>query len=125
MEYGKNSKGPLNVALELKPMWLGLLGVDGKEVKIKGEDFTILIAQDIFTFDPVYFSLVEGENVEESKRFFLIIRDVLKYPVKGIVSDLGRGRVFLSLIEEIFPNIPHQACVVHFSRYVDITLPIP
>lgn len=123
MEYGKNAKSPLEMALELKPEWSGLLGVDGKELKIKGKDFTLLIAQDILTFDTVFFSLVEGENVEDSKRFFLIIRDVLKYPIKGIVSDLGRGRVFISLIEEIFPDIPHQACVVHFSRYVNMTIP--
>lgn len=123
MEYGKNAKSPLEMALELKPEWSGLLGVDGKELKIKGEDFTLLIAQDILTFDTVFFSLVEGENVEDSKRFFLIIRDVLKYPIKGIVSDLGRGRVFISLIDEIFSEIPHQACVVHFLRYVNMSIP--
>jgi hypothetical protein len=123
MEYGKNSRSPLEVALELKPKWSGLLGVDGKELKIKGRDFTILVAQDIPTFDPVFFSLVDGENVEDSKRFFFIIRDVLKYHLQGIVSDLGRGRVFISLIEKIFPDIPHQACVVHFSSYVERTIP--
>lgn len=123
MKYGNNAKSPTEVALELKPEWSGLLGIDGKELKIKGKDFTLLIAQDILTFDPVFFSLVEGENAEDSKKFFLIIRDVLKYPVKGIVSDLGRGRVFISLIEEILPDIPHQACVIHFSRYVDMTIP--
>ena len=123
MEYGRNAKSPWEVALELKPKWSGLLGVDGKELKIKAKPFTLLVAQDILTFDPVFFSLVEGENLEECRRFFLIIRDVLKYPIKGIVSDLGRGRVFISLIEEIFPDIPHQACVVHFSRYVDMSLP--
>jgi hypothetical protein len=123
MEYGENSKSPLEVALELKPKWSGLLGVDGKELKIKGKEFTLLVAQDILAFDPVFFSLVDGENIEDSKRFFLIIKDILKYPIKGIVSDLGRGRVFISLIEEIFPDIPHQACIIHFSRYVDMTIP--
>ena len=123
MEYGENSKSPLEIALELKPVWSGLLGIDGKELKIKGKDFTILIAQDILTLDPIFFSLVDGENLEDSKKFFLIIRDVLRYPVKGIVSDLGRGRVFISLIEEIFPGIPHQACVIHFLRYANMTIP--
>ena len=66
MEYGKNSKTPLDVALELKPKWSGLLGIDGKVIKIKGKELILLIAQDIFTFDPVFFSLVEGENVEDS-----------------------------------------------------------
>ncbi|GBD99244.1 hypothetical protein BMS3Abin07_01278 [bacterium BMS3Abin07] len=97
MQYGENAKSPLEVALEIRPKYSGLLGVDGKELKINGRDFTLLVAQDILTFDTVFFSLVEGENMEESRRFFLIIRDILKYPVKGIVSDLGRGRVFIPL----------------------------
>ena len=111
------------ISLKLNPLWSGLLGVDGKELKIKGKDHTLLIAQDILTFDPVFFSLVDGENAEDSRRFFMVIRDVFKYPVKGIVSDLGRGRVFIYLIEDIFPHVPHQACVVHFSRYVDMSIP--
>lgn len=123
MEYGRNCKSPFEVASKLNPKWSGLLGVDTKELRVQGRDCAVLVAQDILTFDPVFFSLVEGENVEESERFFLIIRDVLKYPTKGVVSDLGRGRVFIALIEDIFPNVPHQACVVHFSRYVDGTIP--
>lgn len=121
--YGKNAKSPSEVAQELQPSWFGILGIDGKELKIKGQDFTLLIAQDLFTFDPVFFTLVEGENVEAGRRFFLVLRDVIKYPIQGVVSDLGRGRVFISLIEEIFPGVPHQACVVHFLRYVNMTLP--
>ncbi|MFH1006380.1 MAG: transposase [Candidatus Latescibacterota bacterium] len=123
MEYGKNSKSPLEVAVELKPKWSGLLGVDGKELKIKGKDATLLIAQDILTFDPVCFALADKENVEGSEKFFLTIRDVLQFPTKGIVSDLGRGRAFISVIDAIFPGIPHQACIVHFSRYVNRTVP--
>lgn len=123
IEYGGNAKSPLEVALELKPKWSGLLGVDGKVLKINGTEFTLLVAQDILTFDPVFFSLVEGENAVESKRFFLIIRDVIRYPINAIVSDLGRGKVFLSLVNEIFPDIPHQGCVIHFSRYLNIIIP--
>lgn len=50
MEYGKNSKSPLDVVLELKPRWSGLLGIDGKALKIKGKEIILLIAQDINTF---------------------------------------------------------------------------
>lgn len=123
MEYGSNAKSPLEVARELKPKWSGLLGVDGKAFKIHGQEFTILVAQDVQTFDPVFFSVVERENVENAERFFLIIRDVLRYPIKGIVSDLGRGKAFVALIKEIFTGIPHQACIVHFFRYVNATIP--
>lgn len=124
ISYGRGSKSPLETAQELKPHWSGLLGIDGKELSINGNAFTLLVAQDIRTFDPVFFSVVERENVENARRFFLSIRDVLHYPIKGLVSDLGRGRAFIGLAEELFPGIPHQACVVHFWRYVIRTVPM-
>lgn len=123
MHYGHNAKSPIEVAHELKPKWSGLLGVDGKELRIKGKQLTVLIAQDVVTFDPVLFCLAESESIREAERFFLIIKDVLRYPTKGIVSDLGRGKIFIARIEQIFPGVPHQACVVHYYRYVKRTIP--
>ena len=43
--------------------------------------------------------------------------------MQAIVSDLGKGRLFAPLVENIFPCVPHQVCVIHFSRYVNIRLP--
>jgi len=123
MRYGRNAKSPIELAQELKPKWSGLLGVDGKELRIKGHDLTVLIAQDVMTFDPVLFCLAESENIREAERFFLIIKDVLRYPTRGIVSDLGRGKIFIARIEQIFPGVPHQACVIHYYRYVKRTIP--
>lgn len=123
MYYGHNAKSPIEVAQELKPKWSGLLGVDGKELRIKGHDLTVLIAQDVMTFDPVFSCLAESENLQEAERFFLIIKEVLRYPTRGIVSDLGRGKIFVGSIEQIFPGVPHQACVVHYYRYVKRTIP--
>ena len=122
-QYGRQAKTPLEVASELRPKWSGLLGVDGKELRIRGQELTVLIAQDVGTFDPVLFGLAESENRKEANRFFLTIKKVLHYPTRGIVSDLGRGKTFIGCIEQIFPGIPHQACVVHFYRYVKRTIP--
>lgn len=36
---------------------------------------------------------------------------------------LGKGRVWIKLVNELFPEVPHQACIVHFDRYVEQTLP--
>jgi len=121
--FGRLAKSPIEIAQELQPHWSGVLGVDGKPIKISGHETALLIAVDIGTHDPFFFDLVDAENEENARRFFLIIRDVFKYPVEAIVSDFGKGRIFVNLIEDIFPHALHQACIIHFSRYVDIKLP--
>lgn len=121
--FGQNAKSPIEIAEELRPQWSGILGVDGKAIKISGAEAVVLVAVDMGTNDPFFFHLAEAENEEEAEKFFLIIRDVFDYPVTAVVSDLGKGRVFVNLVEKIFPDVPHQACVIHFSRYVDMKLP--
>jgi transposase-like protein len=121
--FGQNAKSPIEIAQELQPQWSGILGVDGKPLKISGTEFVVLIAVDIGTNDPFFFYLAEAENEQEAEKFFLIIKEVFNYPVSAIVSDFGKGRVFIDLVRRIFPDVPHQACVVHFSRYVDMRLP--
>jgi transposase-like protein len=121
--FGQNAKSPIEIARELQPHWSGILGVDGKPLKISGTEFAVLIAVDIGTNDPFFFQLAEAENSEEAEKFFLIIKEVFNYPVEAIVSDFGKGKVFIDLVQRIFPNVPHQTCVIHFSRYVDMKLP--
>lgn len=99
------------------------MGVDGKAVKISGSEAVVLVAVDIGTNDPFFFQLAEAESEEEAEKFFLIIKEIFNYPVTAVVSDLGKGRVFVNLVDQIFPGVPHQACVTHFSRYVDMKLP--
>ena len=121
--FGEHTKSPIEIAQELKPRWSGILGVDGKPIKISGTEAVLLIAVDIGTMDAFFFDLVAAEDEENALKFFRIIKEVFKYPVQAVVSDLGKGRVFVNLVERIFPYVPHQACVIHFSRYVDIKLP--
>lgn len=121
--YGENAKSPIEIAKELKPHWSGILGVDGKPVKIASGDAVVLIAVDMGTYDPFFFNLVDAEDEENAQKFFLIIKEVFKFPVEALVSDFGKGRVFVHLAEHLFPNTPHQTCVLHFSRYVDMKLP--
>jgi transposase-like protein len=122
-KFGQNAKSPIEIAQQLHPQWSGILGVDGKAVKISGTEAVVLVAVDMGTNDPFFFHLAEAENEEEAKKFFLIIKEVFHYPVTAVVSDLGKGRVFVNLVEQVFPEVPHQACVIHFSRYVDMKLP--
>jgi transposase-like protein len=121
--FGQHAKSPIEIAQELKPQWSGFLEIDGKPLKISGVEFVVLVAIDAGTHDPFFFQLAEAENEEEAKKFFLIIKEVFTYPVKAIATDFGKGRVFIDLVQKIFPGIPHQTCVIHFSRYVDMRLP--
>jgi len=83
----------------------------------------VLLAVDQLTQDLVHIDLVDRENEEDCCRFLLTVRDEMNYPIRTLVSDLGKGKVLIELVEKIFPDIPHQTCVVHFSRYVDMTVP--
>jgi transposase-like protein len=122
-QFGQFAKSPIEIAHQLRPQWSGILGVDGKPLKVGGREMVLLIAVDIGNMDPFFFDLVDAEDDANARRFFLIIKEVFNYPVEAIVSDFGKGRVFIHLIEELFPYALHQACIVHFSRYVDIKLP--
>lgn len=122
-EYGSKCMNSEQINQQLKPQWSGILGIDGKPIKLLDKEYVLLLAVDQVSQDPVHFNLVEAENHEQCQRFLLTIRDELRYPLQAVVSDMGKGRVFLKLIAELFPFIPHQLCVVHFLRYLHMFLP--
>lgn len=90
---------------------------------MKGKKRVALLAIDVLTCDLVYYDVVSSEAKDTCEKFLLIVRDVMKYPIKSIVSDLGKGNIFKNLINDLFPAIPHQACVVHYDRYLDFVIP--
>jgi transposase-like protein len=116
-EFGERCFSLLEVKEKLNPKWSGNLGIDGKPIKIKGEELTVLLAVDQPTQGLVHLDLVDRENEEDCTKFLLTVRDKMNYPIRAIVSDLGKGKVLIDLIEKLFPDIPHQAGVVHFARY--------
>jgi transposase-like protein len=113
----------LAIAEGLKPTWHGVLGIDGKPLKVKGKKRVALLAVDVLTCDLVYYDVVCAEAKDPCEKFLLIVRDVMKYPTKAIISDFGKGNVLKKLINDLFPGIPHQACVVHYDRYLDLVIP--
>ena len=121
VEAGLLSKDPIDVARKLNPSWSGILGIDGKSYTVGSEEWVILIACDIGTQDIVHFDLVKSEGLEEIYYFLNQIKTLINYPFRGIISDLGKPMV--PAVHYALPGIPHQACVVHFQRYVDATLP--
>lgn len=81
----------------------------------------LLLACDVKTQDIIHTKLVKFENRDYFIQFLIELRDKIKYPLKAVTIDLRRG--LLSAINEIFPGIPVQACVVHLSRQLDMRLP--
>lgn len=122
-KYGSKCLSSAQINQQLKPHWSGVLGIDGKPIKLMGQDYVLLLAVDLTTHDPVHSKLVEAEDHKHCRNFLLTIRDELSYPLRALVSDMGKGRVFLKLIAALFPFVPHQLCVTHFLRYVNMFLP--
>ncbi|MDI6892066.1 MAG: transposase [Actinomycetota bacterium] len=122
-EAGKLCKDPIETDLKLNPSWSGILGIDGKPVSISGRKDVVLVAVDRLTKDLVHLQIVKAESEEDFENFLIEIRDIIKYPLTSLVSDLGKGKVLVKLVASIFPNTPHQICVIHFCRYVDMILP--
>lgn len=122
-QVGQRCKDSVEIASELKPCWSGVVGIDGKPIKVNGEEMVALLAIDFKTKDLVHIDLVNTEDEEGMEKFLKVLRDSLKYPFSFIVSDLGKGKVLINLVKRLFPNIPHQGCVVHFMRYVNMRLP--
>lgn len=121
-ELGNRCIAPPQANDQLHPTWRGIIGIDGKIISVGGHPMVFLIATDIPTVDIPHWDLVPAEDEAGCRRFLEGLRDRV-FPLHGIVSDLGKGRVWIKLVAELFPDVPHQACIVHFGRYVQQTLP--
>ena len=101
----------------------GLILVDGKEIKIKKKKKVILIASDATDNSPLYYGIYKKEDKLSSMEFFHKVKESCPDEIKGIISDFGRGKSFVGVVRDEFPDIPHQICLVHFMRYVWLFLP--
>jgi hypothetical protein len=125
LALGKNCKSTIEITKELDLKWPGWLGIDATSIKISGIQFFLFVAVDLKTRDIVHFQIARHEDYQTLRRFLLVIRDEIRYQILGIVSDLGLGRshVNLKVVREVSPGIPHQICVVHLERDVNLILP--
>lgn len=101
----------------------GLIALDGKEIKVKGKKRVVLTAIDALTKELIYYEIFSNESTQSGQVFLNKVKSFYPGRIKGIISDFGRGKCFIGLIKKIFPNIPHQVCLVHFKRYVWLFLP--
>ncbi len=111
------SKGDIKIREEYRPEWEGYLTVDDKYFSVGGKKKLILTASDSsgdFIHTEI-FKEVEQHGIDEFMRF---IKEHLRYPIKGITTDLDEmlekstGKVFGKAI-------PHQQCLKHALDIVE------
>ena len=110
-------------SIEFKGLPSGLILLDGKEIKVKGKKRVVLIAIDAISKEIIYYGIYNNESTQSGHVFLNKVKAFYPERVRGIISDFGRGKCFIGLIKKIFPNIPHQICLVHFKRYMWLFLP--
>jgi transposase-like protein len=101
----------------------GVIQLDGKEIKLGGKKKSIFLSIDANTKQPLTYQICNGENKKTAEDFLLSLKQAYPAKIRGVISDFGRGKCFLGVVNKVFPQVPHQVCLVHFERYVWMFLP--
>jgi hypothetical protein len=72
------------------------------------------LAVDLKTQDIVHWDLVLREDEVQVAWFLIIIKMIIRYPFKGLISDLLPE--FFGTVRWLLPGIPHQFCTYHAYR---------
>jgi transposase-like protein len=78
-KLGEQCKEPAQVAKELHPEWSGRLGLDGKAVKIRDEEYAFFTAVDLGTQDIVDYELARYEAYITLHRFLSRVKEKVGY----------------------------------------------
>jgi len=74
----------------------------------------LLLAFDISTQDIVHFVLTRSEDSLSAYKLINELKEVIKYPFRGIVVDLRKA--IISTISDELSEVPLQACTIHLDR---------
>lgn len=117
-DAGAAAKTPLAVSADLVPRgWGGVLGIDGKVLRIGGAKCCLLIGVDHPSQDIVHALVLPEENGQGFEQLVREAITVAGYPLQGLICDLGGG--FLEAWRDHFARVPLQACRIHFDRRLD------
>ena len=98
----------------------GVIQIDGKFVKIKGKQHCLLLACDGHSGQLLRYQLFTKENKNSATIFLKELKNAYPIRVQAILSDAGRGRCFIKVVENLFPGTIHQLCVVHYLRHLNL-----
>ena len=118
-EVSLRSRSLKDMVKDLNPHLTGFLHLDGKGIKLKGRrkwELTLFIAQDSVGL-PVHQNLIEGENKLAIMNFLEVLKEEIKYPFRGIISDMSENIIYA--VKEKMSEIPHQFCLTHLLRGID------
>jgi len=116
-------KNPPNQGVAHVSDFSGFISFDGKELKVLGEKRVLLWACDTKTKKLLCYTYETDENVKSIRNLLKLLRETYPNQVRGITSDFGKGRCFITPVSEFFPEAVHQICLVHFQRYLYLNLP--
>ena len=114
---GENCKSFKQIAHELKPKWSGYLLIDGKTIHIKRYKESLLLTADAKTQDISCAGLYDSEDATNYKELLECVKNEIHYPIKGITVD--GDPALLNAITSVFPMVPLQLCVVHYTENLD------
>jgi len=114
---GENCKRFNQIAHELKPHWSGYLLIDGKTIYIKKDKGALLLTADAKTQDIPCAGLFDAEDTTNYKELLESVKNEIHYPIKGITVD--GDPALLRAITLIFPKVPLQLCVFHYTENLD------
>ncbi len=97
--------------------------IDGKEIKINGKRKVVLVASSKLLDKPIYYKIYDREHSSSSEDFLNRLKKMYDNKIIGIVSDFGRGKCFVKPVNQLFEDVPHQICLVHYLRSVNINVP--
>ena len=109
-EIASQSKTALEMSAELNPHWEGYIQLDEKMVSVHGEQQWFYLAVDS-SGDIVHCRDVKELTSTEAMLFIREIIDVVKYPFKGVTTDLDSS--LRIAVARTLPGIPHQICLKH------------
>jgi hypothetical protein len=75
----------------------------------------LLLTADALTQDIPMAELSFSEDYENYYGLLKVLRDEIKFPLKGITTDGDPG--LLKAIKEVFPDAPSQLCTKHLDSY--------
>lgn len=96
------------------PRRSGYLAFDGVYFKLEGEAFVVLICFDSETFDVLGYRIAAEEDSTSYRELGLEVKKSLERTGTKIVGLYGDGeKGLLKALNEVFPEIPFQLCIVH------------
>ena len=101
----------------------GYICFDGKTIKVAGGKRVMLMACDAKTHKLLCYVYSAKEDSKACRKLLSLLKEMFHDKIRGFTTDFGKGRCFVTPINDVFPGVAHQICLVHYRRYLNYQLP--